>query len=67
LALSIISIALLLFLIRKGEVARSAQLIYLVPPVAALQAYFFFHETLIGLQIAGMMVTSIGVALAVRR
>lgn len=67
LALSIVSIALLLFLIRKGEVARSAQLIYLVPPVAALQAFFFFDETLIGLQIAGMMVTSIGVALAVRR
>ena len=67
LALSIVSIALLLFLIRKGEVARSAQLIYLVPPVAALQAFFFFGETLIGLQIAGMMVTSIGVALAVRR
>jgi drug/metabolite transporter (DMT)-like permease len=35
--------------------------------VAALQAFFFFGETLIGLQIAGMMVTSIGVALAVRR
>lgn len=67
LALSIVSIALLLFLIRQGEVARSAQLIYLVPPVAALQAFFFFQETLIGLQIIGMIVTSVGVALAVRR
>jgi drug/metabolite transporter (DMT)-like permease len=67
LALSIVSIALLLFLIRQGEVAKSAQLIYLVPPVAALQAFFFFQETLIGLQIIGMLVTSVGVALAVRR
>ena len=66
-ALSIVSIALLLFLLRRGEVARSAQLIYLVPPVAALQAYFFFQETLIAPQIAGMLITSIGVALAVRR
>lgn len=66
-ALSIISIALLLFLIRKGEVARSAQLIYLVPPVAAVQAFFFFGETLVAVQIAGMALTSIGVALAVRR
>ncbi len=67
LALSIVSIALLLFLIRRGEVARSAQLIYLVPPVAALQAFFFFHETLAGLQMAGMALTCVGVALAVRR
>ena len=66
-ALSIVSIALLLFLIRRGEVARSAQLIYLMPPVAALQAFFFFHETLVALQIAGMALTCIGVALAVRR
>ncbi len=65
--LSIVSIALLLFLIRRGEVARSAQLIYLVPPVAALQAFFFFNETLIALQIAGMALTCVGVALAVRR
>ena len=67
LALSIVSIALLLFLIRRGEVARSAQLIYLVPPVAAIQAFFFFGETLVPLQIAGMVLTSVGVALAVRR
>jgi drug/metabolite transporter (DMT)-like permease len=67
LALSIVSIALLLFLIRRGEVARSAQLIYLVPPVASIQAFFFFGETLVPVQIAGMVLTCFGVALAMRR
>ncbi|MDB5644023.1 MAG: putative amino-acid metabolite efflux pump [Hyphomicrobiales bacterium] len=67
LALSIVSIALLLHLIRRGEVARSAQLIYLVPPAAAIQAFLLFGETLGPIQIAGMVVTTFGVALAVRR
>ncbi len=66
-ALSIVSIALLLSLIRRGEVARSAQLIYLVPPAAAIQAFVLFDETLGWIQIFGMAVTSLGVALAVRR
>lgn len=66
-ALSIVSIALLLRLIRRGEVARSAQLIYLVPPAAAIQAFVLFGETLGPLQILGMAITSLGVALAVRR
>ena len=43
-AISIVSIALLLWLIRTGEASRSAQLIYLVPPAAALQAFLLFGE-----------------------
>lgn len=66
-AVSIISIALLLHLIRRGEVARSAQLVYLVPPTAAVQAYFLFGERLTGIQLAGMAVTVAGVVLATRR
>jgi len=66
-ALSIVSVVLLLHLIRKGEVARSAQLIYLVPPAAAIQAFILFGETLGPIQILGMLVTTLGVALAVRR
>jgi drug/metabolite transporter (DMT)-like permease len=66
-AISIVSIALLLWLIRTGEVSRSAQLIYLVPPAAALQAFLLFGESLGPLQIFGMIVTTLGVALAVRR
>lgn len=66
-ALSIVSIALLLRLIRAGEVSRSAQLIYLVPPAAAIQAFLLFGEALAPVQIFGMCVTTAGVALAVRR
>ncbi len=65
--LSIGAIGLLLHLIRCGEVSRAASLIYLVPPAAVVEAWFFFGETLEILQIAGMIVTAIGVALANRR
>ncbi|MDB5651775.1 MAG: putative amino-acid metabolite efflux pump [Hyphomicrobiales bacterium] len=67
LAISVVSIALLLHLLRRGEVARSAQLIYLVPPAAALQVYLLFGERLAPIQIAGMVVTTVGVALAIKR
>jgi drug/metabolite transporter (DMT)-like permease len=67
LALSIGAIWLLLLLIRHGEVSRAAQLIYLVPPTAAAQAYFLFGEELSILQIAGMAITAMGVAIANRR
>lgn len=66
LALSIGAIALLLLLIRRGEVSRSAQLIFLVPPLSALQAHFLFGENLTIIQIVGMALTACGVALAAR-
>lgn len=66
-ALSIGAIGLLLHLIRCGEVSRAAALIYLVPPAAALEAWFFFGETLGIVQVLGMIVTACGVALANRR
>lgn len=67
LALSIGAIGLLLMLIRQGAVSRAAALIYLVPPTVAVEAFLLFGETLNGLQMAGMAITAIGVALAVRR
>jgi drug/metabolite transporter (DMT)-like permease len=66
LALSIGAIFLLLLLIRHGEVSRSAQLIYLVPPIAALQAAALFGERLDAVNIVGMALTAVGVALASR-
>lgn len=66
LALSIGAIFLLLRLIRNGAVSRAAQLIYLVPPTTALQAHLLFGESLSGLQIGGMALTVLGVALANR-
>lgn len=67
LALSIGAISLLLMLIRRGAVARSAVLIYLVPPAVALQAWAFFGESLLPCQVAGMALAVAGVALATRR
>ena len=65
-ALSIGAIVLLLLLIREGELTRASQLLFLVPPVAALQAVVLFGDQLAPLQWAGMAVTSAGVALAMR-
>jgi len=67
LALSLGAIGLLLLLIRHGEVSRAAQLIYLVPPTAAIQAYFLFGERFSALQLLGMAATAAGVAIANRR
>lgn len=64
--LSIGAIGLLLHLIRCGEVSRAATLIYLVPPVAVTEAWFFFGETLVPTQIVGIVVTVFGVAVANR-
>lgn len=67
LALSIGAGALLLMLIRSGEVSRAANLIYLVPVLVAVEAYALFGETLTQVQLVGMAITVSGVALAVRR
>lgn len=67
LALSIGAISLLLMLIRRGAVARSAVLIYLVPPAVALQAWALFGESLLPVQIGGMILAVAGVALATRK
>ena len=67
LAISIGAVALFMMLIREGAVSRAAALIYLVPPVAALQAWLFFGEVLAPIQLCGMALTVAGVALAVRK
>lgn len=67
LALSIGAILALLVLIREGAIAKVASLFYLVPGTAAIMAYFVFGETLNPIQIAGMVVTTFGVAMATAR
>jgi drug/metabolite transporter (DMT)-like permease len=64
--LSMGAIGLLLVLIRRGAVAGVASLLYLVPPVSAVMAYALFGEILAPIQILGMIVAAIGVALASR-
>lgn len=67
LVLSIGAIFLLMHMIREGEMAKVASLFYLVPAVTAILAWVLFGETLTPLQIAGMAVTTAGVAMATRR
>ncbi len=65
LALSLGAISVLLFLIREGAAAQVSSLFYLVPPVTALQGYWFFGERLSSIQLAGIVVTAIGVAMII--
>jgi len=58
---------LLIVLIRRGAVSRAAALIYLMPPVVAVQAFLAFGETLTAIQLVGMGVTVAGVALITRQ
>ncbi len=67
LVLSIGAIFLLMHMIREGEMAKVSSLFYLVPAVTALIAWALFDETLTPLQLAGMAVTTLGVAMATRR
>lgn len=67
LAISIGAILALLVMIREGAMSRVASLFYLVPGTAAVMAWLIFGETLSLVQIAGMAVTTLGVALTTRR
>jgi drug/metabolite transporter (DMT)-like permease len=53
----------LLYLMRKGQAARAASLLYLVPPISAFMAYVGFGERLRAIQVAGFAVAAIGVYL----
>ena len=65
--ISIGAIALLLYLIRRGQVSRAASLIYLVPPTIAIQAFFFFGEQLTLPMVVGTLIVVLGVYLTNRR
>lgn len=67
LGLSMGAIALLLYLIRRGQVSRAASLIYLVPPLAAVQAALFFGEPLTWPMVAGTIIAVTGVYLTNRK
>lgn len=64
---SIAANTLLLVMIRRGAVARTAALLYLMPPLVAVQAWLGFGENLQAVQLCGMAVTVLGVALVTRR
>jgi drug/metabolite transporter (DMT)-like permease len=66
LVLSIGTMIIFLFILRRGAAARIASLFYLVPPVTAFMAFLLFGETLGATALAGMAFTAAGVALVNR-
>jgi len=62
--LSVGAISLLYWLLRHGAASNVAGLFFLVPAVTAVMAWFLFDETLGALAVAGMVLISVGVALA---
>ncbi|MEX0344607.1 MAG: DMT family transporter [Rhizobiaceae bacterium] len=64
LVMSVGAILLLMYLIREGQASRVSSLFYLVPATTAVQAWFLFGETLSLIQICGMVIAGLGVALA---
>ena len=64
--LSIGGMTLLLMMIGRSAVSVVASLFYLVPPVVAVLAFLIFGKALSVIQIAGLLVASVGVAITTR-
>ena len=67
LMLSIGSIVLLYGMLRTGSASKVSSLYYLVPPVAAIQAFFLFQEIIPPVGIIGMVLAGLGVVLVMRQ
>lgn len=65
--LSMAGVGLLLYLIGRGQVSRAASLIYLMPPVVAIESFILLGEPLATTMIVGTVIVVIGVWLAGRR
>jgi drug/metabolite transporter (DMT)-like permease len=62
--LSVGAVSLLYWLLRHGAASDVAGLFFLVPAVTAVMAWLMFGETLDAVAVAGMVLISVGVALA---
>ncbi|KWB80262.1 DMT family transporter [Burkholderia ubonensis] len=60
------AVTMLMWMLRRGNAARATSLLFLAPPLAALQGYLLFGETLATIQLAGFGVALAGVVLARR-
>jgi len=65
--LSVTAILLLMYMIREGETAKVASYFYLVPPVASIEAWLLFDESLSFLGISAIAATVFGVYLVVKK
>ena len=66
LVLSVGTVPLLMFLIRRGRASSVASLFYMVPPTTAGFAFLLFGEVLGARGLAGFALATLGVALATR-
>lgn len=67
LVLSMGAVALLLYLIGRGQVSRAASLIYLMPPTVAAESFVLLGEPLHATMIVGTVIVVFGVWLAGRK
>ena len=67
LMLSIASIVLLYGMLRTGSASKVSSLYYLVPPTAAVMAYFLFGEVIGLVGLIGMAFAGLGVVLVMRQ
>ena len=63
---SIAAVLLLLWLLNKGSAAKVSSLLYLIPPMAVMQAFILFGETVTPIGVIGIVMTALGVALVIR-
>lgn len=64
--ISVLAVLLLMYMINEGEASRVASYFYLVPPLAAIEAWLLFGEVLSVGAIAGMLITVVGVYFALK-
>lgn len=62
--LSGVATTLLVWMVRRGDASRATALLFLAPPLAALESYLAFGETLNAVQLSGFAVALAGVLLA---
>ena len=62
--LSGVATTLLVWMVRRGDASRATALLFLAPPLAAIESYLAFGETLGAIQIMGFGVALAGVLLA---
>lgn len=65
--LSVTAILLLMYMIRVGQTAKVASYFYLVPPVASIEAWILFGESLSLLSVAAISLTVLGVYLVISK
>ena len=63
---SVGGLLLLGLLVRTGGAGAASSVFFLIPPVTAVLAWLFLDEVLRAYQLAGMLVATVGVALATR-